>query len=571
MQREKFLPKLCAMEHFASYCLTEPDAGSDAASLKASAKRDGDHYVLNGAKAFISGGGVSDIYVCMVRTGAAGPKGISCIVVEKGAPGLSFGAQEKKLGWKSQPTAMVMFENCRVPTANLIGKEGEGFKIAMAGLDGGRLNIAACSIGGAQFCLDRTIEYMRERKQFGSKLSDFQALRFRIADYATELEAARLMVRRAAVAVGSGEPGATRLAAMAKRLRNRLRLRDGQRLPAAPRWLRLSARSSDRARVARRARASNSRGHQRGDAADREPRHARKLAMNAKPRRIGILEMAGADPLRVSLWNVFKQRLAELGWAEGDGVSFDFRWADGHQDRLAVAAAELVCGNIDILVTTGTPAADLASRATSDLPIVMATGTAPDTPRSNVAGVVDLPPGLSAKRLDLLHEAVPYAGCLAILLDRANSSSPRAIGESLEMARSRGILLRDYWVQGPDQLNGAFASMKKDGAGGVAIAPGAMFFARRTTLAALALTHHLPSMSVRKEYAEAGGLMSYGSPIRDNYRRAAGCVDRILRGAKPADLSADAPTEYEFVINGKVADAMGLVMAPALLTHAETI
>ena len=216
-QRKKFLPKLCTMEHFASYCLTEPDAGSDAASLKTRAVRDGDHYVLNGSKAFISGGGVSDIYVCMVRTGGAGPKGISCIVVEKGTPGLSFGAQEKKLGWKSQPTAMVNFSDCRVPVANLIGNEGDGFKIAMAGLDGGRLNIAACSIGGAQFCLDRTIEYMRERKQFGSRLSDFQALRFRIADYATELEAARLMVRRAAVAVGGKEPAGTRLAAMAKR------------------------------------------------------------------------------------------------------------------------------------------------------------------------------------------------------------------------------------------------------------------------------------------------------------------------------------------------------------------
>jgi alkylation response protein AidB-like acyl-CoA dehydrogenase len=217
MQRRKFLPKLCTMEHFASYCLTEPDAGSDAASLKTKAVRDGDTYVLNGSKAFISGGGVSDVYVCMVRTGGAGPKGISCIAVEKGTPGLSFGAQEKKLGWKSQPTAMVMFENCRVPAGNLIGNEGDGFKIAMAGLDGGRLNIAACSIGGAQFCLDRTIEYMRERKQFGSRLSDFQALRFRIADYATELEAARLMVRRAALAVSNREPGGTRLAAMAKR------------------------------------------------------------------------------------------------------------------------------------------------------------------------------------------------------------------------------------------------------------------------------------------------------------------------------------------------------------------
>ena len=217
LQREKFLPRLCTMEHFASYCLTEPDAGSDAASLKTRARRDGDHYVLDGAKAFISGAGVSDVYVCMVRTGGEGPRGISCIVVEKGTPGLSFGAQEKKLGWKTQPTAMVLFENCRVPVANRIGEEGEGFKLAMAGLDGGRLNIAACSLGGAQFCLDRTIAYMRERKQFGSRLADFQALRFRVADYATELEAARLMLWRAALAVGNHEPAATRLASMAKR------------------------------------------------------------------------------------------------------------------------------------------------------------------------------------------------------------------------------------------------------------------------------------------------------------------------------------------------------------------
>ncbi|HZL40158.1 MAG TPA: acyl-CoA dehydrogenase family protein [Pseudolabrys sp.] len=216
--REKFLPKLCIMEHFASYGLTEPDSGSDAASLKTKAVREGDHYVLNGTKAFISGGGVSDIYVVMARTGEAGPRGISAIVVEKGTAGLSYGAQEKKLGWKSQPTAMVMFENCRVPVSNLIGKEGQGFRIAMAGLDGGRLNIGACSIGGAQFCLDRTIEYMKERKQFGSRLADFQALQFRIADYATEIEAARLLLHRAAVAVGEGEPAATRLAAQAKRL-----------------------------------------------------------------------------------------------------------------------------------------------------------------------------------------------------------------------------------------------------------------------------------------------------------------------------------------------------------------
>ena len=215
--RRRFLPKLCTMEHFASYCLTEPDAGSDAASLATRAERDGDHYVINGSKAFISGGGRSDVYVVMVRTGAAGPKGISCLVVENGTPGLSFGAQEKKLGWKSQPTAMLNFENCRVPVANLVGAEGEGFRIAMAGLDGGRLNIAACSLGGAQFCLDRTLDHVRERKQFGSRLADFQALRFRIADYGTELEAARLMLRRAAKAVSDREPNATRLAAMAKR------------------------------------------------------------------------------------------------------------------------------------------------------------------------------------------------------------------------------------------------------------------------------------------------------------------------------------------------------------------
>ena len=216
--RRKFLPKLCTMEHFASYCLTEPGSGSDAASLSTRARRDGEYYVLDGAKAFISGAGVSDVYVVMVRTGEPGPRGISCIAVEKDTKGLSFGAQEKKLGWKTQPTAMVVFENCRVPVANRIGSEGQGFKIAMAGLDGGRLNIGACSIGGAQFCLDRTIAYMKERKQFGSRLADFQALQFRVADYATELEASRLLLHRAAVAVGDGEPAATRFAAQAKRL-----------------------------------------------------------------------------------------------------------------------------------------------------------------------------------------------------------------------------------------------------------------------------------------------------------------------------------------------------------------
>ena len=216
--RERLLPDLCSMGKFASYCLTEPDSGSDAASLKTRAVRESDHYVLDGNKAFISGGGRSDVYIVMARTGEGGPRGISCFLVENGTPGLSFGAKEKKLGWHSQPTAMVILDACRIPVANRIGAEGQGFRIAMRALDGGRLNIAACSLGGAQFCLDRTVTYMKERKQFGTRLADFQALGFRIADYATAIEAARLMLHRAASALDQGEPGATRLAAMAKRL-----------------------------------------------------------------------------------------------------------------------------------------------------------------------------------------------------------------------------------------------------------------------------------------------------------------------------------------------------------------
>jgi alkylation response protein AidB-like acyl-CoA dehydrogenase len=217
-QRREFLPRLCSMAHFASYCLTEPDAGSDAAALRTRAQRDGDHYVLNGSKAFISGGGRADLYVCMVRTGEAGPRGISCFVVENGTKGLSFGAQEKKLGWNSQPTAMVMFEDCRVPVANRIGAEGEGFKIAMAGLDGGRVNIGACSLGAARACLDLALAHVTTRAQFGKKLAAFQALQFKLADMATELEAARLMIRQAAATLDAGDPDATLYCAMAKRL-----------------------------------------------------------------------------------------------------------------------------------------------------------------------------------------------------------------------------------------------------------------------------------------------------------------------------------------------------------------
>ncbi|HWF00918.1 MAG TPA: isobutyryl-CoA dehydrogenase [Caulobacteraceae bacterium] len=215
--RQKYLPRLTTMELIASYCLTEPGAGSDAASLRTSARREGEDYVLNGAKAFISGAGTSDIYVVMARTGAEGARGVSAFVVEKGAPGLTFGAPERKMGWNSQPTAMVHFDNVRVPAQNRIGEEGQGFRFAMMGLDGGRLNIAACSLGGARLALDTARAYLDQRRQFGRPLRDFQGLQFRLADMATSLEAARLMVRRGAAALDAGDPDATRLCAMAKR------------------------------------------------------------------------------------------------------------------------------------------------------------------------------------------------------------------------------------------------------------------------------------------------------------------------------------------------------------------
>ena len=217
-QRQKFLPDLTSMKMVASYCLTEPDSGSDAASLKTKARLDGDHYYINGSKAFISGAGASDVYLVMVRTGGVGSKGISCIAIDKDTEGLSFGPQEKKLGWHSQPTAAVFFENCKVPKENLIGNEGDGFKIAMAGLDGGRLNVGACSLGGAQACLDMATQYLKERTQFGKPLASFQALQFRLADMVTELEAARLLLYKAASLVQKKSPDATATAAMAKRM-----------------------------------------------------------------------------------------------------------------------------------------------------------------------------------------------------------------------------------------------------------------------------------------------------------------------------------------------------------------
>jgi butyryl-CoA dehydrogenase len=211
-------PKLTSMEVIASYCLTEPNSGSDAASLKTSAKKEGDYYVVDGAKAFISGGGVSDVYAVMVRTGEQSHKGISCLLIEKDTPGLSFGSQEKKLGWKSQPTSMVYFEKCKVPVTNRIGDEGQGFKIALNGLNGGRVNIAACSLGGAKACLRASKQYMDERKQFGKKLNEMQALCFKFADMLTDFEAARTMVYQAASALDSNQHDAPMRCAMAKRL-----------------------------------------------------------------------------------------------------------------------------------------------------------------------------------------------------------------------------------------------------------------------------------------------------------------------------------------------------------------
>ena len=216
-QRQTWLPKLCTMELLASYCLTEPGAGSDAAALATRAVRDGDDYVLNGQKQFISGAGAGDLYVVMARTGGPGPGGISTLVVPGDTPGLTHGANERKMGWNAQPTRAVIFQDARVSVANRLGEEGIGFKIAMAGLDGGRLNIAACSLGGAQSALDKTLAYMKERKAFGKRLDEFQALQFRLADMAIALEASRSFLWRAAAALDRKDPNATQLCAMAKR------------------------------------------------------------------------------------------------------------------------------------------------------------------------------------------------------------------------------------------------------------------------------------------------------------------------------------------------------------------
>lgn len=212
--REKFVPRMATMELFASYCLTEPGSGSDAAGMLTFAKDAGDHYILNGSKCFISGGSFSDVYIVMCKTG---DKEISTLVVEKGTPGLSFGNLEKKLGWKNQPTSMVIFEDCKVPKSNLLGKKGMGFKFAMMGLDGGRINIASCSLGGASFCIDTALDYVKGRKQFGKPIAEFQNTQFKLADMTTDLIASRNMVRNAAKMMDEAHPEKTFYAAMAKR------------------------------------------------------------------------------------------------------------------------------------------------------------------------------------------------------------------------------------------------------------------------------------------------------------------------------------------------------------------
>ncbi len=215
--KARVLPKAMTMETVLSYCLTEPGSGSDASALKTRAERTNEGYTLNGTKAFISGGGYSDAYVVMVRTGEEGPKGISTVYVEDGTPGLSFGGLEDKMGWRSQPTAQVQFDNCNISADNLVGEEGKGFTYAMAGLDGGRLNISACSLGAAQQALNMTIQYMSERKAFGKSIDQFQALQFRLAEMEIELQAARTFLRQAAWKLDQGAPDATKFCAMAKK------------------------------------------------------------------------------------------------------------------------------------------------------------------------------------------------------------------------------------------------------------------------------------------------------------------------------------------------------------------
>jgi ABC-type uncharacterized transport system substrate-binding protein len=301
--------------------------------------------------------------------------------------------------------------------------------------------------------------------------------------------------------------------------------------------------------------------------------------LNKERRRIGILEMASPDKDRLAYWDIFRHWLREYGHHEDRDIVLEFHWANGFQEQLAGAALELVHSKIDVIVTAGTPAAAAAIRATSNIPIIMATGVSVGTQlderatatHDNVTGISDLPPGVSERRILLLRDAINAPVPLAFLADRSNPSSPLALRETQEAARSAGITVKDYWLAAPDQFDSTLAAMRNDGVGGFVIAPGAMFFAKRNELAASALKHRLPSMSVRREYAEAGCLMAYGSPLRENYRQAASIVSRVLSGTKPADIPVEEPTEFDFVINLATAQAVGLDVPHSLRERAETI
>jgi putative tryptophan/tyrosine transport system substrate-binding protein len=304
------------------------------------------------------------------------------------------------------------------------------------------------------------------------------------------------------------------------------------------------------------------------------------LNPNSQCRRIGILEMASPDKDRLAHWDIFRHGLREHGHVEDRDIVLEFRWANGVQARLASAADELVRSGVDVIVTAGTPAAAAAIQATGTIPIVMATGvsvgtqltaTATVKANDNVTGISDLPPGVSERRLLLLRDAVNAPLPLAILADRSNPSSPLAVRETQAVARSAGLTVKDYWLAGAGEFDTTLQTMKNDGIGGFVIAPGAMFFAKRSELAASALKYRLPSMSVRREYAEAGCLMAYGSPLRENYRQAASLVSRVLGGTKPADIPVAQPKEFDFVLNLATARAMNLEIPSTLLAQAEAI
>lgn len=298
--------------------------------------------------------------------------------------------------------------------------------------------------------------------------------------------------------------------------------------------------------------------------------------MDSKARRIGVLETAAPDPERLALWELFQRSLKALGNTD---TSFEVRWAHGRTERLAPLADELVRLGVDVMVTAGTPAAAAASRATSTIPVVMATGVALGTqltdgaskPNANVTGISDLPPGVSEKRLTLLQTMVGLGAPLALLCDRGNPSSPLALSETQKAAQPLGIAVKDYWIASADEFGKALAAMKADGIRGFVVAPGGLFFAQRAALGEIAIANGLASITARREYAEAGCLMTYGAPIHENYRQAASYVSQILRGVKPADLPVDEPTEFDFVINMTTAKALKLTVPQELLAKAAMV